>query len=249
MKHKLLLMMLLIAISSNITSCGVPNGKSNTLKKTKTIAHYTRRVPNLGLGRPPDWIVSEGGITTFGGAKFAWIKGMGLSRSQKMAKRLAQEDVQGNMLEVISLIVTRQFTKTWKALGVGDDQLIEQVKQSLATTKSRVTIGGFRVLRSHREQVAPILSLKPDGQPGRRGKAKWRYYVMMGMAYQKYKNLRNLVAKKVSRKASNDQKELIQKACKELKRLDKIDQVRDVAIPTKKPETTKCLTSKLKTNH
>ncbi len=216
------LMAVLVVFTYVLVACG--GGKqTKPPKTTKPLVRYTVGM-FVSVGRAtttPSWTDLEGGITSFGGVKFTWIKGVGLSKSQSIARKSAKADARGNLAEAISVIVARQFAQAWEALGVGDDEQIEQVKQGLTATKSRVTVRGFRTLRSHKEQVAPIVSLRPDGQPDRLGKAKWRYHVMMGLPYARYKRMRDNVVRKVIRRAPNNrQKELIRKANKQLKKLD-----------------------------
>lgn len=222
------LMAVLVLLTYALVECG--GGGGNQARPTTTTSRPTTPLVRYAVGmyvpvgrvrNPPSWIDLDGGITSYDGIKFTWIKGVGLSKSQKIAKRSARADAQGNLSEAISVIVARQFAQAWEALGVGDDEQIEQVKQGLTATKSRVTVRGFRILRSHREQVASIIDLRPNGQPGRLGKVKWRYYVMMGLPYQRYKRMRDNVVKRVIRRAPNNrQKQLIRKAENQLKKLD-----------------------------
>ncbi len=219
------LMAVLVLLTYALVECGGGNQRpaSSRPTTTKPLVRYAvgMYVPVGRVRNPPSWIDLDGGITSYDGIKFTWIKGVGLSKSQKIAKRSARADAQGNLSEAISVIVIRQFAQAWEALGVGNDEQIEQVKQGLTATKSRVTVRGFRILRSHREQVAAILDLRPDGTPGRLGKVEWRYYVMMGLPYARYKRMRDKVARRAIRRAPNNrQKQLIRKADNALKKLD-----------------------------
>lgn len=168
----------------------------------------------------PEWTQYEGGIIEIDDEKQLWIKGDGESKSDKIAKRFAEGDAQGRLSESISNVIASQFAQAWESLGVGEEESIQQAGIGLTATKTRVRVRGFRLLKSFKQQVAPIEFLSSDGQPQKLGSARWQYVVMMGMPYQYYLEHRDNVVKQYEKQATPRQKQLLDKAEQALQSLD-----------------------------
>jgi len=193
---------------------------------------HTGPLYNVGMWIPvgersatPDWLDQEGGITDVGGTKYMWLKGEGDSVDRTVAMRTARGDAQSRLAESLKLIVNSQYAQAWDALGIGQDESVEKVKQGVIATKTTVTVSDFRVLETHKQQMAQLVKL-PQGDPKASDLGKvniWRYTVKMAIPYSEYKRLREELMSKVKEQAvaNERQKALIDKADKALQDIDR----------------------------
>jgi len=187
---------------------------------------------NIGMWIPvgervatPDWVDQEGGIIDVGGTKYMWFKGEGDSVDRTVSLRTARGDAQARLAETLKLVVNSQYAQAWDALGIGQDETVEKVKQGVIATKTNVTVSGFKLLESHKQQMAQLVKL-PQGDikaSDLGNKNVWRYSVKMAIPYSEYTRLREELMSKVKEQAvANDrQKALLDKADKALQDIDK----------------------------
>lgn len=232
---RLHLLMIAILLTGLFVNCG--GDEAQAPEPPKSHARYVvgMKVHVGETSVAPDWVDDEGGIINLDGQKYVWVKGEGDSKESKIAKRTAIGDAQARMAESISVVVASQFAQAWDALGLNDKENIEMVKQGLIATKSLVNVRGFRLIKKHKEQVAIVKTLKPDGEPGQLGSPMIRYTVMMAMPYAEYIRVRDNTVERMKKEAKpNDrQKVLIEKAEKKLEEID--SNPPELKVPDKTP--------------
>lgn len=101
---------------------------------------------NLDRPNPPDgfdWVDSQpsmGQEEAAGKVLYFYATGDGGDRTQ--AESTARAYAFGQMAEAVKVQVIRQFAEAREAIGVGTDQDIEAVSQSLVATRARVEVQG-----------------------------------------------------------------------------------------------------------
>ncbi len=193
-RFKLIIVIIFFAIL--ISSCSSEKSTKSTASR-KLFAPGQKLILSHEKGKP-QWTHYDGGIGQFRGEKYIYFVGEGESKFRKSAISMAKDEAREKAVYSFNLIVVHQFFDAWKRLGLKNSKEIMKINDQIILMKQSIHLRGMTLIDSHTEQLGVVKKIK-KARPIISHR-EIRVYVLYGIPYRRYVNLRAKIISKLKKK-------------------------------------------------
>ncbi len=169
----------------------------------------------------PYWTQYDGGIGEIKGEKYIYFVGEGDSKFRKSAISMAKDDAREKAAYSFNIIVAHQFFDAWKRLELKNTSEMETIKNQIILMKRSIRLKGMTLIASYSEQIGVVKKIQ-NSRPVISHR-EVRVYILYGISYRRYINLRTKMISKIKRKLFEPERiEFIEDMENALLRIDKI---------------------------
>ncbi len=146
----------------------------------------------------PHWTQYDGGIGEIRGEKYIYFVGEGDSKFRKSAVSMAKDNAREKAVYSFNILVAHQFFDAWKRLGLKNTREMEIIKDQIILMKRSIRLKGMTLIDSFSEQIGVIKKIQKDRPIISHREV--RVYVLYGISYRRYINLRTRMISRIKRK-------------------------------------------------